>query len=75
MKRKVIGLALGALLFALSYSVSAQQTGKVFRIGYLDNSTASASAVRLEAFRQEPSKLGWIEGKHHHRVSLCQAKA
>src|SRR5262249_51081098 len=28
------------------------------------NSTASGSAVLLEAFRQELSKLGWIEGKN-----------
>ena len=44
--------------------VEAQQTGKIFRIGFLDNSTASGSAVLLEAFRQELSKLGWIEGKN-----------
>ena len=42
----------------------AQQTGKIFRIGYLDPSTASGSAVLLEAFRQELSKLGWVEGKN-----------
>jgi putative ABC transport system substrate-binding protein len=42
----------------------AQQTGKVVRIGFLDNSTASGSAGLLEAFRQELSKLGWIEGKN-----------
>ena len=42
----------------------AQQTGKVLRIGYLDASTASGSAVLVEAFRQEMSKLGWIEGKN-----------
>ena len=28
------------------------------------NSTASGSAVLVEAFRQELSKLGWIEGKN-----------
>ncbi len=27
-------------------------------------STASGSAVLVEAFRQEMSKLGWIEGKN-----------
>ena len=64
MKKKIIGLALGALLFALSLSADAQQTGKVFRIGYLDASTASGTAVRLEAFRQEMRKLGWIEEKN-----------
>ena len=43
--------------------VQAQQTEKVRRIGFLDNSTASSSEVRLEAFRQQLRKLGWIEGK------------
>ena len=41
-----------------------QQTGKVPRIGFLDSSIASASAVLVESFRQELSKLGWIEGKN-----------
>ena len=52
------------MLFALCSSAHAQQTGKIFRIGFLDTSTASGSAVLLEAFRQELSKLGWIEGKN-----------
>ena len=43
--------------------VQAQQTVKNFRIGLLDRGTA-ASAVHLEAFRQELSKLGWIERKN-----------
>ena len=42
----------------------AQQTGKIFRIGFLDSSTASGSAVLVDAFRQELSKLGWIEAKN-----------
>jgi ABC-type uncharacterized transport system substrate-binding protein len=42
----------------------AQQTGKVLRIGFLDNSSAAGMAVLSEAFRQELSKLGWIEGKN-----------
>jgi putative ABC transport system substrate-binding protein len=64
MKKKVIGLALGTLLFALSVSAQAQQTGRLFRIGFLDNSSASGNAPLLEAFRQEMRKLGWIEGKN-----------
>jgi len=52
------------MLFALYLPADAQQTGKIPRIGFLDNSTASGSAVSLEAFRQEMSKLGWIEGKN-----------
>ena len=42
----------------------AQQAGKIFRIGYLDNSTAAGSAVVVKVFRQELRKLGWIEGKN-----------
>jgi len=42
----------------------AQQAGKIFQIGYLDPSTASSMGGRLEMFRQELSKLGWIEGKN-----------
>jgi putative ABC transport system substrate-binding protein len=52
------------MLFALSSSASAQQTGTIFRIGFLDPSTASGSAVLVAAFQQELSKLGWIEGKN-----------
>ncbi len=51
-------ILLSAILFALCVSADAQQTGKIFRIGFLDNSTASGSTVLLEAFRQELSKLG-----------------
>ena len=55
---------LGAMLFALYVPVEAQQPGKIFRIGFLDPTNASDMAGRLEAFRQELSKLGWIEGKN-----------
>ena len=64
MKRNITVLALSAVLFALCGSADAQQPGKIFRIGLLDNSTASGMAVLLDAFRQELSKLGWIEGKN-----------
>src|SRR5512132_879303 len=64
MKKKITVLTLCATLFALSHPAHAQQTGKIFRIGFLDPSTASGSAVLVDAFRQELSKLGWIEGKN-----------
>src|SRR5215831_5667850 len=63
-KRKLVGLALVALLFAVCLPAKAQQAGKTPRIGFLDSSTASGSAVLVNAFRQELSKLGWIEGKN-----------
>src|SRR5919109_47866 len=64
MSRRLTGLTLCALLFALCVSAEAQQQGKVFRIGFLDNSTPSGIAVLSEAFRDELHKLGWIEGKN-----------
>jgi ABC-type uncharacterized transport system substrate-binding protein len=64
MKKQLLALSFGTMLFALSLPVEAQQAGKVVRIGFLDNSTASGMAVLLDAFRQELSKLGWIEGKN-----------
>src|SRR6266478_4282921 len=64
MKKKVIGLALGALLFALSVSAAAQQTGKVARIGYLVAASPSSNAARIEPFRQGLRELGYVEGKN-----------
>jgi len=64
MTKKIILLALCSLLLAPCSAVNAQQTGKVFRIGFLDSSTAAGSAVLWDAFRQEMSKLGWIETKN-----------
>ena len=63
--KKRITLWLLAPLFLANVSLAeAQQPGKVPRIGFLESSTASGIAVLLEAFRQELSKLGWIEGKN-----------
>ena len=64
MNKKITVLALSALLLALCFSVEAQQPEKIFRIGYLDASTASGSMVLLDVFRRELDKLGWIEGKN-----------
>src|SRR4030095_15990533 len=52
------------MLFVGATIAEAQQPGKIFRIGFLDPTNASDMAGRLEAFRQELSKLGWIEGKN-----------
>jgi putative tryptophan/tyrosine transport system substrate-binding protein len=64
MKKKIIGLAACAVLFAFCFPAEAQQPGKIFRVGYLDVTTASGSAVLVDALRQELSKLGWVEGKN-----------
>src|SRR5262245_57452696 len=64
MQKKFIGLALSSMLFALCFSAEAQQIGKVYRVGFLDNSTAARSAVLVKAFQHEMSKLGWVEDKN-----------
>jgi len=64
MRKKVIGLTLGATVFALSVSVEAQQPKKVPRIGFLTATSASSQAPRLEAFRQGLKDLGYFEGKN-----------
>ena len=52
------------MLFALYLPAEAQQTGKIFRIGYLDSGTAAGSAVLVKVFLQELGKLGWVDGKN-----------
>jgi putative ABC transport system substrate-binding protein len=64
MRKNVIRLTLCAMLLVFCSSAQAQQAGKIFHIGVLDSSTASGMAALFEAFRQELSKLGWIEGKN-----------
>ena len=61
--RIVVSLLLTVFLLTVSLA-EAQQAGKIFRIGFVDSSTASGSTLLVDAFRQELSKLGWIEGKN-----------
>jgi putative tryptophan/tyrosine transport system substrate-binding protein len=63
-KAAVPSILVAVVLLAVAVMAEAQQAGKIFRIGFLDPSTASGMAVLLEVFRQELSKLGWIEGKN-----------
>jgi hypothetical protein len=74
--RKWAGLFAIALTFAFAGAVAhAQQPGKIFRIGFLDSSTASGSAVLVDAFRQELMKLGWIEGRILPSSTAIQSKS
>ena len=63
-KARVVSILFRVVLLAVAATSEAQQTGKIFRIGFLDPSTASGSAGLVDAFRQEMRKLGWIEGKN-----------
>jgi putative tryptophan/tyrosine transport system substrate-binding protein len=65
MKRAVLlSILVVVTQLAVGVMAQAQQPGKIFRIGFLDPSTASGTAVMVDAFRQELSKHGWIEGKN-----------
>jgi putative ABC transport system substrate-binding protein len=63
-KTNLLSIVVVVIYLAVGVIAHAQQTGKIFRIGFLDNSTASGSAALVDALRQELSKLGWIEGKN-----------
>jgi putative ABC transport system substrate-binding protein len=43
----------------------AQHAGKIFRVGYLDPSSASTTVGLMDAFHQQMNKLGWSEGKDY----------
>ena len=64
MNQNTCALALCAMLFAVCLSAEAQQSTKIPRIGYLTASSLSASAARIEAFRQGLREIGYVEGKH-----------
>jgi len=63
-RKKIIHLALSAILFALCAPAEAQQPGKIPRIAYLAAGTASQQAAQLEDFRRGLRELGYVEGKN-----------
>ena len=64
MSKKVVGLAIWAVLLALSFPAGAQQAKKIPRIGFLASVSASSDADRIEAFRQGLRELGYVEGQN-----------
>ena len=64
MTRKITALTLCALLFALSFSASAQQPKKVHRIGYLSSADAARDSARYEAIRLALRERGYNEGQN-----------
>jgi putative ABC transport system substrate-binding protein len=64
MKKQLLALTLGAMLFAFCASVEAQQPRKIFRIGFLGAASAAANSARVEAFRQGLRDLGYVEEKN-----------
>src|SRR5262249_22512864 len=62
--RKLIGVALCALVLALGFSVEAQQPKKLHRIAFLLGGPSSFYSARIDVFKQGLKELGWIEGKN-----------
>ena len=60
-RRRTVLIALAAGAFVAPLRVNAQQPGKVYRIGYLGN---SSRFVPLESFRLGLRERGWIEGQN-----------
>ena len=65
MKKTFVGLALSAVLLALSFPSEAQQPGKIPRVGYVAaGGDPNNPGSLVEAFRQGLRELGYIEGKN-----------
>jgi putative tryptophan/tyrosine transport system substrate-binding protein len=58
----ISGITLG--LLAAPLAAEAQQTGKVYRIGFLGNSTAALEANLVGPFREGLRDLGYVEGRN-----------
>jgi putative ABC transport system substrate-binding protein len=61
-RRAFISAVAGGLL-AAPLAAEAQQTGKVYRIGFLALGSSSSPSALLDAFYQGLREYGWIEGK------------
>ena len=62
MKKNIVVSVVFGLLLASIYPVEAQQPAKVRKIGFLNQTGASAAII--EAFRQGMRELGYIEGQN-----------
>ena len=65
-RRDFITLLGGAA--AWSFPARAQQAGKVYRIGFLGNSTPVLEANLVGPFRGGLRDLGYVEGQNSHRT-------
>jgi ABC-type uncharacterized transport system substrate-binding protein len=64
MRKKVIGFALGAMLFAQCFTAIAQEPRKIWKVGVLVSTSASSYRARDEALRQGLRDLGYVEGQN-----------
>ena len=62
--KSVFGFALSALLFAPCFCAEAQQSKKIFRIGYLSSTDPATDSRRSEPIRLALRELGYIEAQN-----------
>jgi putative tryptophan/tyrosine transport system substrate-binding protein len=64
MSKGIFCFALCAMLFALSFSASAQPPKQTFRIGIMLSGSPASNASRIAAFRDGLRERGYIEGQN-----------
>jgi putative ABC transport system substrate-binding protein len=66
MRPSVLGVVLVSIVAFVSapFAADAQQAGKVYRIGFLGNSTAALEANLVGPFREGLRDLGYVEGRN-----------
>jgi putative ABC transport system substrate-binding protein len=64
MKKRILWVAVGAVLLALNFPLEAQQQAKIPRIGVLSSARPSTVSRRLEAFQKGLRELGYVDGKN-----------
>jgi ABC-type uncharacterized transport system substrate-binding protein len=63
-RRSFFCLTLSALLCALCSTAGGQESGRVYRVGFLFAGNPPAVASRIKAFREKLVELGYAEGKN-----------
>jgi putative tryptophan/tyrosine transport system substrate-binding protein len=64
MNQNILTFALCAMLFSFCAQVTAQQSGRIPRIGFLGAGSSSTSSPSRDGFRQGLRELGYVEGKN-----------
>jgi hypothetical protein len=59
-----LGMVLVLSVLCAQYSVHAQPTGKVYRLGFLGSGSATAQASLIEALLEGLRERGWVEGRN-----------
>jgi putative tryptophan/tyrosine transport system substrate-binding protein len=64
MQRREFITFVGGTAVAWPIGAPAQQTGKVWRVGMLETTSATLNAVNVDAFRRGLRQLGYVEGQN-----------